>query len=308
MRPAGRRPWPSVLWRFGRPHTIVGTSLSVVGLYAMVLAARPAAPAIDHLPWLALAWLSALGANLFIVGLNQLTDVSIDRVNKPDLPIPAGDLGFNAARRVVVGAAVVSALAGLAVDPALLATVTASIVIGAAYSLPPPRLKRFAVWAALCIALVRGPLVNVGVYGALAARLFGVPAMPVPTHVWLLAAVVAVFSLGIAVAKDIGDVVGDRRFAIGSLAVRAGPGVAFTVARTLISAAYVGVIALAVLGLPGANGLVLAFGHLALLAALWLGTARTRPTDGVAMAAAYTLIWRLFYAEYVVYPLACVLA
>jgi homogentisate phytyltransferase/homogentisate geranylgeranyltransferase len=308
MGPAGWRHWPKVLWRFGRPHTIVGTTLSVAGLYAIVLASQPAAPAVEHLFWLALTWLSALSANLFIVGLNQVTDLPIDRVNKPYLPIPAGDLRFSTAQRVVLGAAAVSALAGRAVNQVLLATVTASMIIGIVYSLPPLRLKRFAALAALCIALVRGPLVNVGVYAALASRLFGVPAMAVPAQVWLLAAFVAVFSLGIAVAKDISDIAGDRHFAIASLAVRAGPGVAFAVARTLISLAYVGVIALAMLGLPSVNDLVLASGHLALLAALWLGTARTRPTDMVAMAAAYTLIWRLFYAEYLVYPLACVLA
>ena len=32
--------------------------------------------------------------NVFIVGVNQLTDVEIDRINKPFLPIAAGDLCF----------------------------------------------------------------------------------------------------------------------------------------------------------------------------------------------------------------------
>jgi homogentisate phytyltransferase / homogentisate geranylgeranyltransferase len=302
------RRWPAVLWRFGRPHTILGTSLSIAGLYAMLLAEQPAGPLANHLPWLALTWLSAIGANLFIVGLNQVTDEAIDRVNKPQLPIPSGDLSAGAARRIVAAAAALGLVTGVLVDRALLATVAASMAIGLAYSLPPLRLKRFAVWAALSIALVRGPLVNVGVYAALSARLFGPTPVAVPAQVWALAAFVGLFSLGIAVAKDVPDVAGDRRFAIGSLAVRAGPAVAFLVARLLLSAAYVGVCALAVLGLPGVNGRVLVAGHLALLAVLWLGTARTRPTDGAAVVAAYALIWRLFYAEYVLFPMACVLA
>ena len=39
--------------------------------------------------------------------VNQLEDVEIDRVNKPFLPIAAGDLSLPAGRRIVVACAVV---------------------------------------------------------------------------------------------------------------------------------------------------------------------------------------------------------
>ncbi|GKF46874.1 homogentisate phytyltransferase 1, chloroplastic-like protein, partial [Tanacetum coccineum] len=31
-------------------------------------------------------------ANLFVVGINQLSDIKIDKVNKPHLPLPSGEL------------------------------------------------------------------------------------------------------------------------------------------------------------------------------------------------------------------------
>ena len=41
---------------------------------------------------------AALTVNIAIVGVNQITDVEIDRINKPWLPIAAGDLSLGAAR------------------------------------------------------------------------------------------------------------------------------------------------------------------------------------------------------------------
>eukprot|EP00903_Cladosiphon_okamuranus_P000467 g465.t1 len=46
-----------------------------------------------HLPpmeLLGLTLLSCLGANIYIVGLNQITDVEIDKINKPYLPLASG--------------------------------------------------------------------------------------------------------------------------------------------------------------------------------------------------------------------------
>ena len=66
------------------------------GLYAIAAAEPGAAPGLGDL----LATLVAgLTVNIAIVGVNQITDVEIDRVNKPFLPIAAGDLSLGAAKR-----------------------------------------------------------------------------------------------------------------------------------------------------------------------------------------------------------------
>jgi len=54
----------------------------------------------------------ALLMNLYITGLNQITDVEIDKVNKPDLVIPAGDLRLRDASFIVVVAGLLGCLGG----------------------------------------------------------------------------------------------------------------------------------------------------------------------------------------------------
>ena len=81
---------PCLLWRFGRPHTLIGTTLSVLGVY--VLVAIDVAEVGDRLGDLLARSLAASSVNVFITGINQLEDVEIDRINKPFLPIAAGDL------------------------------------------------------------------------------------------------------------------------------------------------------------------------------------------------------------------------
>ena len=67
--------WVRAFWEFSRPHTIVGTSLSVLALYAIAQSARLFVnPVFGPL---AFAWLACICGNIYIVGLNQLEDVEI---------------------------------------------------------------------------------------------------------------------------------------------------------------------------------------------------------------------------------------
>jgi homogentisate phytyltransferase/homogentisate geranylgeranyltransferase len=93
--------------------------------------------------------------------------------------------------------------------------VAAGLAVGAAYSLPPLRLKRYPVAASLCISGVRSIVVNLGVYWHFAGR--------IDPPVWALCAFVLPFSLAIAVLKDVPDIEGDRAFAIRTFTVRLGP-------------------------------------------------------------------------------------
>ncbi|KAK8468247.1 hypothetical protein PHAVU_007G263566 [Phaseolus vulgaris] len=89
-------------WRFLRPHTIRGTALGSFALVARAL--------IEHtnlMKWSlffkAFSGLFALiCGNGYIVGINQIYDISIDKVNKPYLPIAAGDLSVQSAWFLVI--------------------------------------------------------------------------------------------------------------------------------------------------------------------------------------------------------------
>ena len=149
VRPLG------ALWRFSRPHTIIGTTVSIVALYLIAVSTLPGLALDGGLFDLFWTLVAGLAVNVYIVGINQLEDVEIDRVNKPFLPLAAGEMTMESGRAIVATSAALAIV--LAVTQGALETVAVvvGLAVGTAYSLPPLRLKRFAVAASLCISGVR---------------------------------------------------------------------------------------------------------------------------------------------------------
>lgn len=288
---------------FSRPHTIVGTIVSVCGLFVLALALDTAVD--PGLGRLAAALVAGLAVNLYIVGLNQLTDVDLDRINKPWLPLAAGSLSRRAARRLVGGALAVSVMVGAVSSVWLLAAVALAAVLGTAYSVPPLRLKRYHPLAAGCIVAVRGLVVNLLIFAHFAAA--PGDGLPVPAPVLALTLTVVVIGLVIAWFKDLGDMEGDRAFAVGTLALRVGARrvVALGVGALLLT--YAALIGGGLRGIPGLHPGVMSVGHAALAGLLAVAACRLDLADADSTARFYQGIWRLFYAEYVVFAAAAVL-
>jgi homogentisate phytyltransferase / homogentisate geranylgeranyltransferase len=289
-----------VLWRFSRPHTLLGTFISAVGLYAIAVSELPGS-GLDDLFWVIVA---GAGVNVAIVGINQITDVDIDRINKPHLPLAAGDLSREAAWRIVAVAALVPVVLALTQGALELAAVVAALAVGAVYSLPPVRLKRFPVVASLCISGVRAVAVNLGMYGHFALA-FNHGSLTIAPSVWALTAFVLPFSFAIAVLKDVPDIEGDRRFRIATFTVRLGARRAAQLGISALVVAYVGMIVLGPLLVDDADPAVLAAGHSAALAVLIAFARRADPAD---FSVFYMRVWALFFAEYVLVPVAVLAA
>ena len=279
---------PLVLWRFSRPHTIIGTTLSVLGIAAIT--------GTDGFTPLLLALLAGATVNIFIVGVNQIEDVEIDRINKPHLPIAAGDLSLAAARRIVVVCAVAPVAMGLLSGPIETAAVLLALAIGAAYSLPPLRLKRYPALAVGSISVVRALVVNLGVCLHFSDT--------VPPSVWALTLFVLPFSFAIAILKDVPDAEGDRAHRIFTFTLRLGPQRVFRIGMAALTLGYLGMAALGPLLVDDADPVVLAVGHLAALAVL-LAWARRAFEDFTAF---YMRVWALFFCEYLLVPGAVLLA
>jgi homogentisate phytyltransferase/homogentisate geranylgeranyltransferase len=287
----------NVLWRFARPHTIVGTALSIAGLYAIAASESHATGAADLLATL----VAGLAVNVAIVGVNQLTDVEIDRVNKPYLPIAAGDLTPQAATAIVAACTALPLAMALTQGAAETVAVAAGLAAGAAYSLPPLRLKRFPLAASLCITGVRSLVVNLGVYWHFAHA--------IAAPVWALCLFVLPFSFAIAVLKDVPDIEGDRAYRIRTFTVRLGPRRVFQIGLAALGLAYAGMIVAGPLLLAGhAQPAVLVAGHLAAVALLAHWARSARPGDQLAFTRFYMRVWALFFLEYLLVPLACVTA
>jgi homogentisate phytyltransferase/homogentisate geranylgeranyltransferase len=288
---------------FSRPHTIIGTAVSVVAL--AVLAGLHAGRAVVW--WQVLAVLAgSLATNLYIVGINQLADIEIDKINKPWLPLASGAMSVTRARVTVWGCAGAAVVIGLASGPFALAAFLIGICVGTAYSLPPLRLKRYALWAAVSIAGVRAFAVNLLLFAHFLTTV-GVAAH-VPPVVVALTTIVLALSLVIAWFKDIPDMAGDQLFRVRTLTLRLGPRRVFLLGLTVLAVAYGVVIVVALVGLPGLHGGALAVGHVVALVVLIVASTRVDLDRRPSIARFYLLVWGLFYAEYLVFPAAGLLA
>ncbi len=296
-----------VLWRFSRPHTIVGTTVSIVGLFTIVVAQLPhtdASAAAFHLFWTLVA---GAAVNVFIVGVNQISDVEIDRVNKPYLPIAAGDLSRERATWIVAAAGALPVILALTQGPIELAAVVAALAVGAAYSLPPARLKRYPVIASLCVSGVRSAIVNLAVAAHFTAAL-GTEGARIPDAVWALTAFVLPFSLAIAILKDVPDAEGDRRHRIATFTVRHGGRAVMRAGLATLTVAYVAMAVLGPLLVDGAHPVVLSATHLGALALLHLAARGVDPADHAQFTAFYLRVWQLFFLEYAIVPVSCLAA
>jgi homogentisate phytyltransferase/homogentisate geranylgeranyltransferase len=304
-RLAGLRPTAAeriaTLFQFSRPHTVIATSVQVLTLFFM-------AQGLLHLDGpgliaLLIALVACLAANIYVVGLNQLTDIAIDRINKPTLPLAAGTLSLPAARWIVALAALLAAGLGLIGGPILLLVVSAVMLVGTLYSLPP-RLKQHATWAALSIAATRGLLANVGLLLYYAAAL-GEP----PSRTTLLMVGLFFFGFGIVIAlyKDLPDLAGDRLHAIRTLTVRLGPARVIALGRALLTLCYGLPIVAALLSWPAPAAILLLVSHLVLIGMFWRASLAVDISDQSSMMRLYMLLWRMFYAEFIILSLAEVL-
>ncbi len=292
----------AILWRFSRPHTIIGSFLSVLSLYVITVYVVGAGWGDLVIPVAAIV--GALACNVYITGLNQITDVEVDRINKPWLPIASGELTRKSALVIVV----VCALLALGIS-AWRALYTMSVIgtimlIGTAYSLPPLKFKRHHLGAAMAITVVRGLLVNIGLHAHFVLELTG--SLDVYPQIIPLAVFITGFSLGIAWFKDIPDTHGDTVFAFVTLAVLQGRKKAMALGVVVVSLAYLSVIIAALLNvLPFPLYFIVVH---ALVLALFLALAlRLNVNDDVQVKRFYTFFWGLFSLEYALYPLGFVL-
>ena len=129
------------IWNFSRPHTVIGSAISIVSLFMF---------AVSPSLWTSKIFLSALFRsivpsifmNLYITGLNQITDVDVDRINKPYLPMVSGALSYANGIVIIICSLLTSVLTSWGAEWPLLLVLFGSFLLGTMYSIPPFRLKR----------------------------------------------------------------------------------------------------------------------------------------------------------------------
>ncbi len=172
--------------------------------------------------------------------------------------------------------------------------------------MPPFRLKRLPFFAAASITVARALVLNLGGYATYSAALVGSASLP--AHILLFVAFMFGFVIVIALMKDIPDIDGDKQQRIATLVLRIGAARTLLLCRLVLTVCYVGATAAVLLGVRHVNPYVFAISHVCALAAVWGLGARVDSRDQQAVYRYYMFIWKLFYFEFAVFPVACFLA
>ena len=293
----------SIAWRFSRPHTIIGSLLSTWSLYFM--SAYPQAEVKNQIALFLLTLISAIGCNLYIVCLNQITDIELDKLNKPHLPLASGEISRSTARIIFTFSALVSVISAYLAGWLMFALVLIVGALGTAYSVPPLKFKKHHLGAAFSITLVRGVLVNILMFLHFQWEI--AETLEFPLYMWPLVLFMILFSIGIAWLKDIPDIKGDRNHGIETLAVNRGSRWVFRGAISLVSFSYLTLVLWGFIGLPGFNKVFLSSFHFVVWILFLLGSLKANPFIKKDVKVFYRFYWVLFFIEYLFYPLGLVL-
>lgn len=186
-----------------RPFTLAAPLVGFIAFGMVAWGSDPTLPFTWQVLWpILVAAVSATILNAASNILNQYFDLEIDRINKPDRPLPSGKVVVkDALIFMFILYALAIGLAWLVPNKQYLAIVMLTVFVTYAYSGPPFRTKRFGLLANLTMAIPRGGLLVVAAWSAVRSVY-----MPEP---WILGGVFFLFILGASTTKDFSDIEGD---------------------------------------------------------------------------------------------------
>lgn len=288
------------IWKFSRPHTVIGSMISIFCLY--MVAASNSPEVFPQILYFLLVLASALLCNLFITGYNQICDVSIDKINKAYLPLPSGELSLKNARAIVWTSLIISLALAWIIDIYLFYLIALIALIGFAYSSEFFFFKKHHLSAALSIAAVRGILINLGFYYIFSRNLNGIADLPFIIIVFSIH--IVLFSIGIAWFKDMPDRVGDKAHHIQTLVIKINPKRTLLLGVFIVTAGFVLIIGAGFFAEKQFNADFMQWSHGVLLLMFLLSTLKLDIESPVSIRRFYLFYWFLFFMEYIIFTLA----
>ncbi|CAI9285464.1 unnamed protein product [Lactuca saligna] len=270
-----------ILFRFSRPYAAMATVLSVL--------------------------------STSLVAVERLSDISplfytkVLQINKPYLPLAAGELTMNSAIIVTLISAIMSfSITWISRSWPLFCGLFVWFLIGTAYSanvLPLLRWKRFPYTAVLYMINSRALCIPLGYYMHVKNAIKGRVVVLSMRHLFSIA-MLFVFSIVLILFKDIPDIKGDEMHGIKSLASQIGPERMFWSCVWFLGIAYgVAILIGATSSSSWISKYVTILGHLVLGLILWIRAKSVDLKSVSSISSMYLFLWKLFYAEYFLLPL-----
>ncbi|KAK1378332.1 Homogentisate geranylgeranyltransferase [Heracleum sosnowskyi] len=265
-----------VFLRFCRLHSVIGNIIGILKvMIPMVL------------------------MNVYVGCLNQVTDLEIDKVNKPHFVLVTGEYTVGQAKAIAAALALMAFTMGILFNsPSLFAGLVAYFLVGTAYSveLPLLRWKKNPFLAAFVIISL---LLSIASSSYIHSQTFvlGRPLVFTRPFAFILFLDI-LFGIVVALMKDIPDVDGDRAFGIQTFSIMHGKRKVFDFCISILLTVYgVGMLIGALSSSP-LNKLVTVFGHGALGFLLWTRSQSLNLDDKSLVESFYMFTWKLLYVEY----------
>ena len=199
---------PALWLELSRPFTLLAPALGVLSGAITAAGAEPQDNwTADLVTFTAVGTLMAMVLNAANNALNQIYDLEIDRVNKPQRPLTSGRLSIRDAWIFTWATYIAAWILAWFVAPSgrrecfwivVIATIFTFI-----YSCPPLRTKQRGIWANLTIAIPRGVLLKVAGWSCVKS-VWGL-------EPWFIGMIFGLFLLGASTTKDFADMEGDAR-------------------------------------------------------------------------------------------------
>lgn len=271
-------------WQFGH----------VLEMFSMMIAAMQAAQAVA----------AAVLMNVAIVGINQVYDKKLDRVNKPYLPMASGAFSSDMALSVIAVSTTASFMIGVwSGSSALMWALVISLLLGIVYSVDAPglRWKKSPLLAATCVLFVRAVIVQLGFFAHALGR--ELTDFNFPINLWCAIGFMTVYGIVIALFKDLPDMEGDMKQNVRTLSVRLGPSFVFNLCLALLSVAYGTAVFMSVVHAPTTISRVVGAVHSVVIVTLLAASRRVDVSSSDSLYDFYIrFIWKAFYLEYFLLP------
>jgi 4-hydroxybenzoate polyprenyltransferase len=194
---------------FSRPFTLLAPMLGFVSGGVTAWGASPVTPFHSSVIFsIVLGALMAAMLNAGSNGINQIYDLPIDKINKPNRPLPAGKITVHEAWIVSAVFYIIAWILAWFVVPyghpqdrSCFWIVVIASILTYVYSGPPFRTKRLGILANITIAIPRGLLLKVAGWSSV-KTIWGI-------EPWYIGAIFGLFLLGAATTKDFSDMKGD---------------------------------------------------------------------------------------------------
>ncbi len=201
-------------WELCRPFTLLAPAIGMIAFAFAGFKGQTELTLLEALPLILLGAFSAAALNAASNIVNQYYDLAIDRINKPNRPLPSGRVPVTNAMILCVVCYILSIIAAYLVNRQFFWIVLLTALITYSYSGPPFRTKQSWWLANLTIAIPRGCLLVVAGWTIVRSVW--------DFEIWIIGAVFGLYVLGAATTKDFADIEGDRAGGCFTLPVRFG--------------------------------------------------------------------------------------